>query len=410
MAVTINPVSEVHSFLTSSGRTVYVLNGQSGFDLDALIAACHDASCRPPTSGGTGGSRRRAGFSGVSAPRERGDNAPDRKIEQLDKRTMDKLDIGWEDLPTKKRAAKFVESWYQTDLPDGYTMKVKANVGLPPITLVEVAGTIHNEHGRQVGTFERTINFDDLGAYEVKETNQYGHYGPVRKFHYGTVVTHDSLDLEASAQGHGIADAMNAHAMEAYRKYGVDHIDVTAGYSVGGYTWAVAGFRIDDGHKTAYGGFEGDRHEEVNGLLNAGLAKLPQLVQEGKLNEEQHAQALKQINALREASLRGEDIQPIHIASLGEDTHKFKREGNSGDPYTTWLGKEMLLGTSWHGSYYLTKEPITASVTISFGQEFTMIEHTDTAPQEEGDINSTRDWAEVHAQVAEYVKEYGQKP
>lgn len=34
--------------------------------LSALVAACHDASCRPPTSGGTGGSRK---MSGASAPR-----------------------------------------------------------------------------------------------------------------------------------------------------------------------------------------------------------------------------------------------------------------------------------------------------------------------------------------------------
>lgn len=49
--------STAHRFMTLSGREVFVMDGRSDFDLDALVAACHDASCRPPTSGGTGGSK-----------------------------------------------------------------------------------------------------------------------------------------------------------------------------------------------------------------------------------------------------------------------------------------------------------------------------------------------------------------
>lgn len=41
---------------TRSGRSLYFMDGRSDFDLDALIAACHEAACRPPGSGGTGGS------------------------------------------------------------------------------------------------------------------------------------------------------------------------------------------------------------------------------------------------------------------------------------------------------------------------------------------------------------------
>lgn len=347
--------------------------------------ACHDASCRPPTSGGTGGSRRRAGFSGVSALPDRERPTP-RFHGGLTEDSMDAAGVGWEHLPPTKRAEKFVASWYDAKLPNGYTIKVKAE-NIMSGTLFTVEGTIHNEYGRQVGSFEREINFDM--------------HGPEHRDYGTTVVKHETLVLEASAQGKGIADALNAHSMEMYRKYGVDRIETHAGYDVGGYTWAVAGFRIEGSVP---------RHEEIAQLMNDGVKyKLPQLMKEGHLTEEQRDDVLHKLNALREASLAGEDIQPIHIASLGEDTHKFKREGNSGDPYTTWVGKELLLGRNWEGVYYLAKEPVTASVTISFGGEFTMIEHPDTTPQEEGDINATRDWAEVHAQVAEYVKEYGEK-
>jgi hypothetical protein len=45
------PVSEVRTFLTASGREVFVLDGQVGFDLDALIAACNSKACAPPPVG-----------------------------------------------------------------------------------------------------------------------------------------------------------------------------------------------------------------------------------------------------------------------------------------------------------------------------------------------------------------------
>lgn len=319
---------------------------------------------------------------------------------------MDDEGVGWEDLSTKNRSEKFVASWYEAELPNGFSTKVKAT--RLSDTDFRVEGTIHNKFGRLVGTFERTVRFDDTTSYEVWGDNGYGTDTTIRKHLFGTTVEHTSLILDSSAQGQGIADALNAHAMKAYQQNGVDNIKVHAGYDVGGYTWAVAGFRIDDGMPNAFGEFRKDtRHVMIDWMLSEGADKASRLVQDGKLTPKQGDDAIKQIEALRKASKAGEDIQPIHIASLGENTHKFKNESSSSGPLTTWLGKEIMLGKSWGGYYYLTREPITASVTIGFGQEFTMTEHAHI-PQEEGDINATRDWTEIHEQVAEYLAKYGQ--
>lgn len=68
MAVTVNIISEARILSTSSGRRLYVLDGMISDDLDALTAACYSAACRPPKSGGTGGSLK-GGPSGPGAGR-----------------------------------------------------------------------------------------------------------------------------------------------------------------------------------------------------------------------------------------------------------------------------------------------------------------------------------------------------
>jgi hypothetical protein len=58
--LSVNVTSEVRSFTTLDGRRVYVLDGEWGFDLDALIAACNSRACAPPPVG-TGGSISQGG-------------------------------------------------------------------------------------------------------------------------------------------------------------------------------------------------------------------------------------------------------------------------------------------------------------------------------------------------------------
>ena len=304
----------------------------------AVALACHDASCRPPTSGGTGGSSKKStvGFSGQS-PTRTGRIRPTQRIKKLDSATLDEL--GWpEDGSTKSRAEAFIKSWFDPELPDGHTVKVKV-VKLSD-SQWSVEGRIQNKNGRMVGDFERDIDFDKQ---------------MVQKGVGGTVVMHEGLHLDMYAQGLGIGAILNGHAVAAYKKYGVDHVQVHAGDTVGGYAWAVAGFRINEPQT--------DRHGAIGQFASKGDRTLDELNAGAYLTTAQVEQAKKEIGALVQASWAGKDVQPIHIASVGEETMRFKKTNEAGVEYDTWPGKEVMLRTNWFGVYYFG-DPITASAFV----------------------------------------------
>jgi len=305
------------------------------FILEEATFACHDASCRPPTSGGTGGSRPgSAGFSGMS-PTAEGRVVPKHLITYLDHDTLDAVGFGHGELDVGTRGSLFVKSFYDAKLPEGISMSMR--VEQVPGGSSHVVGVIKNEFGRRVGNMERTIEWDDHGK---------------------TVVTHDSLVLDPEFQGRGIASAINSHAMQAYERYGVDHIVVHAGYSAGGYVWAAAGFRV---RPLKMDGSTGKRESQIAQFaIRASSEVLPTLAANAHITTAQHSALQSEINRLARASADGQDIQPIHIASLGQKDMQFTKKGAQGD-YKTWPGKEILLGTTWTGEYYLGK-PLTASV------------------------------------------------
>lgn len=305
-----------------------------------VALACHDASCRPPTSGGTGGSSKKStvGFSGQS-PTRTGRIRPTQRIKKLDSDTLDEL--GWpEGGSTKSRAEAFIKSWFDPELPDGHTVKVK--VVKISDSQWSVEGRISNKNGRMVGDFERDIDFDKQ---------------MVQKGVGGTVVMHEGLRLDKYAQGLGIGAILNGHAVVAYKKYGVDHVQVHAGDTVGGYAWAVAGFRINEPQT--------DRHGAIGQFASKGDKTLQQLNEQAYLTTAQVDQSKKEIGALVQASWAGKDIQPIHIASVGEETMRFKKTNEAGVEYDTWPGKEIMLRTNWFGAYYFG-DPITASAALAF--------------------------------------------
>src|SRR5690606_34361621 len=74
-----------------------------------------------------------------------------------------------------------------------------------------------------------------------------GHVGKIvrvfrRDYDGSIVVEHNTLRLSPSAQGRGFAGAWNRFMEDWYRYSGVDRIEVHASSTVGGYTWARAGF------------------------------------------------------------------------------------------------------------------------------------------------------------------------
>jgi len=217
---------------------------------------------------------------------------------------------------------------YTGDLGNGYKSQVDESEDVYGSTskMLSVRGTITNAHGREVGQFERTV-------YHHKDGK--------------LVVVHDLLTMDASAQGRGVGAAFNARAVEKYKAWGVDRIEMDAGYQVGGYAWAVAGFRVR-GPGSA-----------VQSLCGRGAERLAQALRVGQITQEQHDRLKTEIDEMYNAAWRGVDVQPIHIASWGRDV-PFKQEGNKGS-YMTWPGKEALLGSNWSGVYYFDAGAVTAS-------------------------------------------------
>lgn len=221
--------------------------------------------------------------------------------------------------------AIFGSSVYDADLGKGYQARV-VNVKEIP-NGVSVLIKIRKGH-EEAATATRELSIDGAGRL---------------------VAHHETLYVEPAHQNQGIADRFNAHAVEQYQKLGVDRIDLHAGDAVGGYAWARQGFRI----------FEGDRKK----FLNAQLDRIGTLLKAPVLRP--HAKKImKDVAALRKAIDAGEDVQPIHVAALGEKYARYKGRDDHGNTYSTWPGKSLLIGTNWIGNYYFdANKAVTAAAT-----------------------------------------------
>lgn len=114
---------------------------------------------------------------------------------------------------------------------------------------------------------------------------------------------HAYLRLDPSAQGSGFASQFNAKAEAQYKAVGIDTIKLLANIDIGGYTWARQGYQIDP--------------------ADAGsLARTVMLMRPGA--------SVSQADRIRVAdSIRAGDV--VSAADMPG-------------------GKELLLGTTWHGT------------------------------------------------------------
>lgn len=330
--------------------------------------ACHEAACRPPTSGGTGGStpaRTGKGFGGLSAPRDRR-VAPKAKFklpptgQQMDAAGIPEFQT------TKERQQAFVKTFFEFDLPEGHQSRL-TSVRIQDGQAI-VSGVITDKYGSMRGDFERKIRDAD-GWYDAAkvEPSPYGPEHQNLKTFEGMSVDHTSFAMNESKQGSGIGSSFIAQSVARYKEMGIDHVTVHAGDAVGGYAWAREGFRVEDGTKNrnpfnTSGSDWMSRHEQIDKLADTASRKLDDLEATGVIPMYDLKVARQDLAALRVASAAGEDVQPIHIASLGEGDGHFRAQAPSGDYYDSWAGKEMLLGASWQGAYYFdASKAITAA-------------------------------------------------
>lgn len=293
--------------------------------------ACHDASCAPPPVG-TGGSvpsasslRTGKAFGGMS-PTEEGRVRP-----TLGRGVNDDTF----DLPS--RSESFARSVFNHDLPGGYKSEVtSAESQFTYRTgrgLMYVDGDIISPSGVRVGEFSRILRYD--------RDNQM------------LSVEHYKLDLDET--GSQVGANFNAAVIKEYRDLGVDHVTVQTGLSVGGYAWAREGFRVVDSEQL------GTPYQQLSPVILDGKAKIAAATAHLKYEERTRITeaANERLVALRNAARAGEDVQPIHIASVGEDDLRFTTD----DGRETWPGKEALLGQVWEGVYYFDANAMTASAT-----------------------------------------------
>lgn len=315
-------------------------------------------------AGGGPAFRAGKGFGGLSAPRDQR-TAPTPKFSLPPKgKELDAL--GFTEGTLKERRKAFYKSIYEHELPGGY--KSKVTEVRDDGTHVYIRGEIQNKWGSGHGSFERDIS--DAHEYYDASHIEPSEYGPAYqnlKATSGVAVYHTSFELDSDDHRAGVGSAFIAGSVAKYRELGIDHVKVHAGDSVGGYAWAREGFRIEEGQRDRdpYGsGTYQRRHDLMHPVLAHAEGQLFRLGKEREIPDEHYAEIGDALKALRSASQAGQDVQPIHIASLGEATMRYKKETYDGGFYETWPGKEMMLGSNWRGTYYFdANRAVTAAAT-----------------------------------------------
>ena len=157
----------------------------------------------------------------------------------------------------------------------------------------------------------------DGGSIEVSARNGKNVQSIRRTFPGGGSVIHNIFELEYGAQGKGIAKKLMREAMDLYADMGINNVELTANIIEGGYAWARYGF-------------------------------VPRVNSWFRFKNE--------IDSKFRAWQRGEK----KIAISSDDAARLQAILDNEDPKAVWeladfeaggekIGKELMLGESWHG-------------------------------------------------------------
>lgn len=232
----------------------------------------------------------------------------------------------------------WIKAAYIGELGDGYQSVVtefEHNIAnRPPLDEMDrngfmVKGHILDPKGKVAGEFTRWI-MNDNGSL---------------------VATHELLDISERHQGKGLADRFNARAITVYQELGVDRVVLDAALDLGGYAWARQGFRIHTGDNMDPEDADMDRQYIIRGLASGERMEYGGGIKHARTAPSKQDKA--ELAALVKASDAGEDVQPIDIARIGEE--RARAEGKD-----TWFGKDLLVGSSWPGVYFFSRDtPVT---------------------------------------------------
>ncbi|MCA9779646.1 MAG: hypothetical protein KC800_23120, partial [Candidatus Eremiobacteraeota bacterium] len=133
---------------------------------------------------------------------------------------------------------------------------------------------------------------------------------------------HDLLSLKDSFQGRDTAKTVLRNNFRLYDELGMDHVDLTAAITVGGYAWARYGWQLKDSDWN---------HENINKQLEKRLKEL-----------DLKPSTRKTLRKL----LKSND--PKKLWTVSDMRQTVIKDGKE-----TTLGKALLLGTNWQGTFDL---------------------------------------------------------
>lgn len=299
--------------------------------------ACHDASCAPPPVG-TGGSKKGGPSRGSVSPSETARVKPVPAFHSM----KQAYDLFGDDRGLRAR----ISEGFTGDLGGGFESAVEKITSNMSIGEIYVRGGIyHPDHGR-VGSFVRKLLVEKVGGTSMNPEGE-------------ILARHDYLDVDPQYQGRGIAQKFNDRALQMYEELGVDRIELSASLDFGPFAWARQGYRYDEtaGSMT--------RSEWVTEQMPGLRSEIKRRESSGEVSKDAADAMRSTITELNNASKKGADVQPYHLASLGEgDPAWTTRDGQSWlgkDHLVSWEGSQTRREQHWPGVYYLGRESVLAS-------------------------------------------------
>lgn len=201
--------------------------------------------------------------------------------------------------PTKKQVEQL---FAYSDSETGMKSKV-TNVTTAPGGRVQVTIDVNDKDGNWVGRAMRNIE-------------------PPKGDSGKTRVYHTSFQLAPRAQGGGFSSRWLRQMEDRYREQGIGEIALTT-QDVGGYAWAKAGFDFADRKEARV----------AAGILSR---KLNAKSVTNRMSQREITDARELIRRAKE--VREEPPTPMEFAMLGW------RPG-----LDSWVGKETMVGSGWHG-------------------------------------------------------------
>lgn len=232
-------------------------------------------------------------------------------------RSVPMKNLTFRDVRVTPSLKKEIASWFEHELvgdKKSVVHKIHASSDDDGIKYISVDGVIQTKLGTQIGDFHRAV-YDDID---------------------GIKVNHDGFDIYESFQGEGVGSDFINKCFTSFKNAGVDRVCVYASDYMGGFAWARMGFRVRN---------DTTRHSIIKWMLN----RVHNIIQNSDLSQNKKRQAISDMNKLLTRSEKGEDVQPCHVAEIGEEYAKW----NTNNGPILWPGKKALMSYgAWDGVFY----------------------------------------------------------